>query len=203
MTNTVRVCGALTLLVSLVAVAGCQSPYHADRGALFGGLTGAGVGAIAGDAVGKAGAGTAIGAGIGAITGAAIGQGMDEVEARNRAMIEQQLGAKVFASAVSMGDVVTMSKAGVDDELIVNHIRAHGADTSLAADDLIFLSQQGVSTRVIKAMQTPSVQTVMVQQPVPRPVVVEKHYYRTGPIWGPHCRHHRRPGVSWGVSVGH
>ena len=38
--------GFLTVLLA----AGCNSPYHADRGALFGGLLGAGTGAIVGDA---------------------------------------------------------------------------------------------------------------------------------------------------------
>ena len=194
--------------VALSAV-GCQSPYRADQGALFGGLLGAGTGAIIGDAVGNAGAGAAIGAGLGAITGATVGSELDEIEAQNRAMIAQQLGREVAAGAVTLNDVVTMTEAGVDDELIVNHVRVHGVATPLQSADLIFLQQQGVSTRVIKAMQEPPrrpAQPVVVREAAPPPVIVHEYYYGH-PFWGPPCRahyyyrrHRPRPRVSWGLS---
>jgi len=198
----------LTLLATLSAT-GCRSPYRSDQGALFGGLLGAGTGAIIGDAMGNAGAGAAIGAGVGAISGAAIGDELDQIEAQNRAMIEQQLGRQIAAGAVSTGDVVAMTAAGVDDELIVNHVRAHGAAAPLGTDDVIALHQQGVSTRVIKALQEPPsrpVQPVMVGQPVATPVIIEEHHYGP-PIIAPPCpsrhsyRPRRRPGMNWGISV--
>lgn len=190
------------LLVALLP--GCRSPYRADQGALFGGLLGAGTGAIVGDAVGNAGAGTAIGAGVGALTGAAVGQELDEIEAANRAAIEQKLGRQVSATPVTLDEAVAMTKAGVDDELIVNHIRAHGVACPLQTSDLIFLQNQGVSTRVIKAMQEPPPRPVVVRQSSPPPVVVEEYHYGP-PFWAPPRRHywyrHRcRPGVSWGLS---
>jgi len=189
---------------------GCESPYHTDRGALLGGLGGAGIGALVGNAVGNTGAGAAIGAGVGSLTGAAIGAGLDEVEARNRAMIEAQLGRRVAAGAVTINDVIAMTQARVDEELIVNHIRANGMAAPLQTQDIIMLQQQGVSARVIKAMQEPPLprrETVVVQQP-PRPVIVEEYHY--GPYWGPWWPHYRyhywhhppRPGVSWGISIG-
>ena len=193
------------------STAGCYSPYHADRGALAGGLLGAGTGAIIGDAMGgKAGPGAAIGAGVGAISGGLIGQGMDEVEARNRYMIEQQLGRQVAAGAVTTNDAIAMTQAGVADELIVNHIRAHGVAAPLQAGDLIHLQQQGVSAQVVAAMQAPPQvvqQPVVVQQPAPTPVIVEEYHYAPG--WGPrphygpprHWRPRPRPAVRWGVSV--
>ena len=198
----------LFVLLTLVST-GCQSPYHADRGALFGGLLGAGTGAIVGDALGNAGAGAAIGAGVGALSGAAIGGEMDDMEARNRAMIASQLGREIRAGAVTMDDVIMMSQAGVGDELIVNHIRANGMVSPPGTHDLITLNSQGVSTQVIKAMQepppAPNRETVIVER-APRPVIVEEHHY--GPVWGaPYYGHHhayrRRPhrsGVSWGMS---
>ncbi|MHC4177806.1 MAG: glycine zipper domain-containing protein [Planctomycetota bacterium] len=197
-------------LAIVVSIVGCQSPYRADQGALLGGLLGAGTGAIIGDAVGgKAGPGAAIGAGLGAIGGAAVGSELDEIEAQNRAMIEQQLGQRVAAGAVRLDQVVTMTQAGVDDELIVNHIRAHGVARPLQTDDLIFLQQQGVSTKVIKAMQEPPpppARPVVIHQPAPPPVVVHEYSYGP-PLWGPACypsHHHwrRRPRsrVSWGMS---
>ena len=200
------VLGPMVVLI-LPGVGGCNSPYHADRGALGGGLLGAGLGAIVGDAVGNAGAGTAIGAGMGALTGAAIGQGMDEVEAKNRAMIERQLGRSVVAGAVTIAEVVAMSNAGVDDTLIVNHIRAHGMASPLGSRDLISLKEQGVSTPVIEAMQAPPPRPVVVREPAPTPVIVEQYHYGP-PYWGPppyryypHRYRPRRSGVSWGVSV--
>ena len=48
-----------------------------------------------GHALGNTGAGAAIGAGVGVLSGAAIGAGMDETEARNRALIEAKLGRQV------------------------------------------------------------------------------------------------------------
>lgn len=206
-----RVCQAAAVIVLAAAVSttGCQSPYRADQGALFGGLLGAGTGAIIGDAVGDAGAGTAIGAGIGALTGAAVGSELDQIEAQNRAMIEQQLGRQLAAGAATKDDVMAMSAAGVDDELIINHIRAHGVAAPLQTEEVILLHKQGVSTRVIKTLQDPPPPP---SQPVaagrPQPVIVEEYHYGP-PFPGPPCypRHHRwrprpRPGISWGVSVG-
>src|SRR5437762_5211623 len=106
------------LLVATAASQGCNSPYYADRGALFGGLTGAGVGALVGHATGHTGAGAAIGAGVGALTGAAVGSGLDDIEAKNRAQIEARLGRPVAVGSVSMEEVITMTHAGVADELI-------------------------------------------------------------------------------------
>jgi hypothetical protein len=192
--------------------AGCCSPYHADRGALGGGLLGAGVGALVGNAVGNPGAGAAIGAGVGAVSGAAIGAGMDEVEAKNRAMIEQQLGRQVVAGAVTTDEVINMVNAGVDDQLVINHVRAHGMAAPMSSGDLILLKQQNISPSVIEAMQTspPRVaqRQVVVAQPAVQPVIVEEIHYGA-PCWGPPPYHHYRhpcppprPGVSWGVAVG-
>ncbi len=202
---------AAILVIMLLLLAGgwgCRSPYHADQGALGGGLLGAGMGAIVGNAVGNTAGGAAIGAGMGALTGAVIGQGMDEVEARNRAMIEQQMGRSVVVGSVGMNEVIAMSQAGVDDSLIANHIRSHGMVAPPQSGDLIALKQQGVSAAVIAAMQAPPPQPrQVVVQPAVRPVVVEE--YRYGPdCWEPHYgyypryyRRHRGPRVHW--SIGH
>lgn len=179
-------------LLLLAGASGCRSPYHADRGALGGGLLGAGVGAIVGDAVGNTAGGAVIGAGVGALAGAAIGQGMDDVEAKNRAMIEQQLGRSVATGSVTMDEVIAMSQAGVDDSLVVNHIRSHGMIAPPQSGDLIALKQQGVSAQVIATMQAPPPQPrQVVVQPVTRPVIVEEYHYGPG-YWGPGYGHHHR-----------
>jgi hypothetical protein len=131
---------------------------------------------------------------------------MDEVEARNRAMIEQQMGRRVVAGAVTNDDVIAMTRAGVNEELIINHVRAHGVARPLQAGDLIMLQQQGVSARVIATMQEPP---RVVAQPVPQPVIIEQApppviVAPYDPYWHDPCFHHHRPyrpGVSWGVSV--
>src|SRR5262245_9244443 len=100
-------------LVCLLWASGCASPYRSDQGALAGGLTGAGLGALVGNAVGNTGAGAAIGAGVGALSGAAVGGALDDIEARNRAEIEARLGRPMPPGAVSINDVVSMTRAGV------------------------------------------------------------------------------------------
>jgi len=195
-----------------VVMAGCSSPYHADRGAMVGGLTGAGAGAVVGSTVGHAGAGAAIGAGLGAITGAAGGSEMDQMEARNRAMIAQQMGQQMSAGAGRIDDVVSMTRARVNEDLIVNHISYHGVAAPLQPNDLIYLKQQGGSDRVVQAMQTtpprplqpvPAPQPVLVQ-PSPTPVVVQEYWdpwYPRGYYYYGHPCHPRPTGVSWGISV--
>jgi hypothetical protein len=209
----------------LIVLAGCRSPYYADQGALVGGLGGAGVGAIVGNAVGNTGAGALIGAGAGALGGAMVGNALDDVEARNRAQIAQQMAAVNMqppVGAVTANDAVQMTRAGVTPELIVNHIRANGTVGPLQSADVIYLSQQGVHPDVIGAMQNPPARMaaapvamapgavmapgpVIVEHVAPAPVIVEEHFYGP-PRYLHHHHHHRRhhpPGVSWGVSVSH
>ena len=194
-------------LLGLLLLVGCQSPYHADRGALFGGLTGAGVGAVVGNAVGSPAAGALIGAGVGTVTGAAVGGSLDEIEARNRAEIARQMGSQIRPGVVSMADVVNMNHAGVSEQLIITHIQHNGMASPVTSSDLITLKQQGVPDSVIQAMQAPPPpQRVAVAQGPP--VIVQEHYYGGpyyyGPYWRPHYgyhHYHRGPRTSFGVSV--
>jgi len=194
---------------ALVPLLGCQSPYYADRGALAGGLTGAGVGALIGDAVGETAGGAAIGAGIGALTGGAIGGALDDIEARNRAEIASQLGRPVAQGQATVGEVVAMSRAGVDPRLIVNYVNNSGMAQVVTAQDVIYLTQQGVSPDVIQSMQTPRVAQAppAVIAPPPGPVIIEEYHYGRPYYPPPHFHyfhhHHRRhhgPRVGWGIS---
>jgi hypothetical protein len=195
-------------LMLTASFAGCASPYHQDRGALFGGLTGAGVGALVGNAVGEPLAGAAIGAGVGAITGAAVGQSLDDIEARNRAQIEAQIGRRLAAGSVTVEDVIAMTRSGVDEQIILNHVRVNGSAKQLQPADLIYLQNSGVSSAVILAMQQPPIRPANASQPV---VVEEIHHYDPwgppyyGPSFGYHHHHgprwHRRPRMGWGFSI--
>lgn len=147
--------GLALAAVAALLTAGCASPYYADRGAAFGGVTGAGVGALVGSAVDHPVAGALVGAGVGAVSGAAVGRGMDDIEARNRAAIAASLGRQVPAGAVAFDDVIAMTQAGVNEDVIVNHIRYNGVQRPPQTGDLIALQRANVSPRVIAALQTP------------------------------------------------
>ena len=209
----------LSTLCLPAAFCGCASPYHADRGAAFGGVAGAGLGAIVGAAVGDPLAGAAIGAGAGAITGAAVGSSLDGIEARNQAEIAARLGRPVPAGATTMGDVVAMTQAGVDEPIIISHIHSRGVAQALQPADLIYLKNSGVSPAVIQAMQNPPAPAMIAQGPppvAPVPVIVEEHYYdpwgpppppywhhHHHPRWHRHRHRHHGPDVSWGISFSH
>lgn len=197
------------MIVAALAAAGCRSPYRSDQGALLGGVGGAGLGAIVGHQVGHTGAGAAIGGLAGAVTGAVIGDQIDDIEARNRAEIEARIGRPVAAGAVAPEDVMEMSRAGVHEQVLVDYIRARGSARPLSTDDIIRLTQSGVSPRVINALQQPPApRTTQVVPASSERVIVQEHYYSPGPCWGPpvfyHHHHHRRPprpGYSVGLSL--
>jgi hypothetical protein len=122
-------------------------------------------------------------------------------------LIEQQLGQKINAAAVSPRDVITMTQAGVGEELIITHVQVHGVVAPPSAQQIIELKQAGVSDRVIQALQTarpPQVVAGPPGAPVAAPVIVEEHYfgprpYYWHPWWG---GYRRRPGWSVGVGFG-
>jgi hypothetical protein len=184
-----------------VAAAGCQSPYYADRGALAGGLVGTGVGALVGNAVGKTGPGALIGAGVGALTGTAIGSAMDDIEARNRAEIAAQLGRPVAAGHATIDEVVAMNRAGVSPPLIVNYVNNSGMAQPVTAQDVIVLTQQGVPSDVIQAMQTPRVALAptAILDPPPGPVIIEEPPFPP-PVFYHHHHCHPGPRFGWGIS---
>jgi hypothetical protein len=196
-------------LAACSSITGCRSPYYADRGAGIGALAGAGAGALIGDATGgNAGSGALIGAGLGALTGAAVGTEMDVLAAQNRAQIAAQMGRQVQAGAANVQEVIAMSRAGVDPRLIQNYVRTSGVVAPLAASDVIYLHEQGVSTDVIQVMQNPPVASPLMVTSRP-PVIVEEHYYGQPacyrPHFGYHHGHHRRRGrghSTFGFSIG-
>lgn len=185
MTHRFEFCGWIAL--ATFAAAGCASPYYADRGALAGGLGGAGVGALIGEATGNAGPGAIIGAGVGALGGGLVGGALDDVEARNQAQIAAATAQPAIPPGVSLNDVLGMTRSGVDEDLIVNHIRANGVARPLQASELVALQQQGVSKKIIEAMQTsppPQITrgvggTMIV--PAPAPVIVGDYFYPVPP----------------------
>src|SRR5579885_3517570 len=184
---------SVVALVVVCSLAGCQSPYYADRGAAYGGIGGAGVGALVGAATHHPLAGALIGSGVGAASGALVGGALDDIDAKNRAQIAAHTGRNLPPGGVQVPDVLAMTRSGVDEELVVNHIRANGMAQPLQAGDLIALQQQGVSKNIITAMQTTPPRGAAVAQPMmvsPQPV----YYYS--------AREVVYPAPSVGVAVG-
>lgn len=176
---------------------GCKSPYYADQGALAGGVGGAGLGALIGSASGHTGAGAVIGAAAGALTGGAVGGALDDIDAKNHAQIAA--ATRHPPTAVSVNDVVAMSRSGIDEQLIVNQLSANGLQRPLQSNDVIYLQQNGVNPRVIGVMQQ-----TRVAAPAAPPVIVADPYYGPG-YWGPgpgYYHPYYGPHVAWAVGVG-
>ncbi len=198
-----RWCAPLLLIAA--ASCGCRSPYYQDRGTAVGGLGGAGIGALVGSSSGHAGTGALIGAGVGALAGNVVGGALDDVEARNRAQIAATMGRPVAAGAATPAEVVAMSRAGVNPQLIVNYINTSGVAQPIGPQDVIYLTQQGVPPAVIQAMQTPRVAqapAVVLPGPPPGPVIIEDAYYGPPPFYPAPCCGPGPcgPRVGWGIS---
>jgi uncharacterized protein YcfJ len=167
-----------------------------QRGVAVGGLTGAIAGGLIGDNNGEAGAGAAIGGVIGAVTGGLLGSASDkEAEYRRQQSINQQYQQQLAyrQAAVSTGDVVSMTRSGLSETVIINQINQRGVQAKLQVPDIIALHEQGVSEQVITAMQgAPTGPTRVASRtnvyasgpplrvvPTPivtRPVIVQEHY---------------------------
>ena len=197
---------------------------HTGPGALLGGVAGA----LAGAAIGKnnhsTAAGALIGGAAGVVTGAAVGGVMDEKERARAYQYQQQQyqqqQAIRMAHAVSIPDVLAMTRSGVSDEVIINQIRRNGMERKVDTSDVITLHKERVSDAVLAAMQQSAgpavVSTLQPVQPVPvysRPVIVEEYRYAPPPpyyrgYYGPqyYGPHYYRPAppppaAHWGISV--
>ena len=203
MNHSVRTLLLLAALTS-IGLGGCATQRRTD-GAVFGGAAGTGVGAIVGHQLGNTGAGAVIGGIVGAVTGNAIGGSLDEIEARNRAEIEARLGRPPRPGAVSVGDVVEMSKHGVSSSTIIRHIQVRGTTGPMETADILTMNDAGVDDAVQQAMMNPPSppRKVVRREVITRPVIVERHY----PVYhhphydyhhdNHHHRRHHRTGVSF------
>ncbi len=175
----------LAICALAASLLGCQSPYASDRLAGAGALLGAGTGAIIGSHGGHAAEGALIGAAVGGVGGAVTGNAIDNAEARNRAVIESRMGRPLSAGAVTLDDIVAMTRSGVPEEVIVSHLESRGMAQPVTPNDSIIMQQQGVSPRVQLAAQR--IRGPVVVRGGPPPVVVADPYY------GPPCYYYPRP----------
>lgn len=164
-----------------------NSRVSQQRGATLGGLAGAVAGGIIGDNNGEAGAGAAIGGVLGAVAGGLLGNAADreaELQSQRQAYAATQQQATIVQSAVSIEDVIQMSRSGLSDNVIMGQIQTRGVVTVPNVSDIIAMHQQGVSETVITAMQRGTSGPSIAQPPatiarpvVPSPVIVEEHHY--------------------------
>ncbi len=172
------------LLLPAVFTAGCAS--NTETGA----LTGAGLGGLGGALIGSAAhaplAGAAIGAAAGALTGAAIGNSEDKREARAQA---HAVAASIQAQQDGMNEIARMTSQHVADDIIINYVRTGPIVYNLAANQIEWLKQNGVSDAVIREMQNTLLR-------VPGRVYVE------GPVYGPPVVVADPPPVAVGVGFG-
>jgi outer membrane lipoprotein SlyB len=180
------------VLVGFVGQSHAQS--HARDGATVGGLTGAVIGGIIGHQNDETPEGILIGGAVGAIAGGLIGDAHDQQMAREHAyrqqLWQQQQAYQAYRQptrrAVSNADVVQMTRNGLSQSVIINHIQSNGIERRLDVNDIISLHQQGVGEPVITAMQRAPVRT-----PLPAPPTVLE--YRPPVIVSEHCPHHHAP----------
>jgi hypothetical protein len=106
-----------------------------------------------------------------------------------------------------------MSRSGLSEAVIINHIQANGVRQELQVADVIRLHENGVSQQVITAMQRPRttsiVPTTVAQAPVYQtapPIIVEQYvtpryvtpryvYPTPAPYYNSHHHYHQSPGV--------
>jgi outer membrane lipoprotein SlyB len=134
----------LILCIGLILLGtGCQSnKSRVAEGSVIGGVLGAAAGAGIGSLSGNAGAGAGIGAAVGAIGGGLIGS-----------QIEKKPGQDANPNQMTLQQVIDLVKQGTGDDIIIEKLRATNSKFSLSAAQISSLKQQGVSQKVIEAMQ--------------------------------------------------
>jgi hypothetical protein len=141
---------AVAVLIVSVSGMGCRTASHADRGSLVGSGLGAATGAIIGHQNGRTAQGAVLGAAAGAITGGLIGDAQDAREERDAAIAQLH---QAELQAMTNGDLIKMTQAGISPDLIVSTVRDRGGRFDLSPDQIIYLKQSGVSDPVIQAIQ--------------------------------------------------
>jgi hypothetical protein len=172
--------------------------YHNDTasGTFMGGALGAVTGAIIGGKKDR-GEGALIGAGVGALTGNLMGRAKDRADehrAAAGAAVTAHANQQAAAMAISNYDLVSMTRAGVSEDVIISTMRSRGARLDLSPNALISLKQSGVADRVLLAAQEMNNGPAIVYG-APRPAVVVHEVPRTVIVrpspWRHYHYHHR------------
>ncbi len=132
-------------LVFAVALVGCATnKTRVAEGAAIGGVLGGVAGGVIGNQSGSSVGGGLIGAAVGAAAGALVGAQIDKPKtAENTTAV----------AALTTKDIVDMVKQKVSDDDIIAKIKATNTKLVLAVDEISALQKDGVSERVIEALQ--------------------------------------------------
>lgn len=136
----------LGVIIAATVITGCET--KTQTGALVGGGIGAGTGAIIGG-----GQGALIGGAVGVIGGALIGSSLDD---QDRESVQQQnprtLKRVDNGEELSVHDIISLHKAGVQDAKIIELIQKTGSRYNLTTYKIERLKNAGVSDTVINYM---------------------------------------------------
>lgn len=139
----------------MLFVTACQNAQtRAGEGALLGGVLGAAAGGVIGHQSHHGGEGAAIGAAAGALTGAIVGSQMPKQGQKPQpAGQPAQEGKTVNPNQMSIQQITELARQGVHEDVIIDKIRLTNSRFQLTAEDINYLKQNGVSQKVINAMQ--------------------------------------------------
>jgi len=142
-----RMCALIFCAGLILLGAGCETnKTRVAEGSVIGGVLGAAAGAGLGSLSGNAGAGAGIGAAVGVLGGGLIGSQMEKKPAN----VEGQAAS---STQMTTQQVVDLARQGVSDDAIIEKIRLSNSRFSLSPAQVNNLKQQGVSQKVIDAMQ--------------------------------------------------
>lgn len=137
------------LSIIFLSLAGCaENKTRIGEGTAIGGILGAAAGGIIGHQTGDDGAGVLIGGAIGAAGGAAVGAQIPKEQPQAR--YSQPV---VPINQVTMQQIVDWSAQGLPGDEIISRIRTTHSSYALTPEDISYLRRNGVSQRVIEAMQ--------------------------------------------------
>jgi hypothetical protein len=140
---------AYTLVLS-----GCaENQTKVGEGAALGGIMGAVLGGVVGhQQKGNRDLGGAlIGGALGAAAGGVVGAQMPNENAAPKRRVVQ--GDSEPISQITMRQIVDWTQQGLSGDKIIQRISTTGSTYALTADDIGYLRKEGVSQRVIEAMQ--------------------------------------------------
>lgn len=151
----VRIVSVCVVIALSLSPAFATGQTNTQRGAVTGGAAGAVIGGIIGHQNDETPEGALIGGAIGAIAGGLLGNQQDQLNYQHYQQQQQyqQRRAIAFQRGVSSADVVNMSHSGVGSSVMINQIQINGVQKHLSVNEIIALSQQGVDSTVIDAMQ--------------------------------------------------
>ncbi len=204
---------SLVVVGSLTSFANAQSQTR--EGAALGGIAGAVIGGIVGHQNDEVAEGALIGGAVGAIAGGVVGNARQKAQQQQiysqpapvyRSTVQQRTAVPYYTTTttttpvvagrkpVSIADVITMARSGVNDAVIINLIHTNGVANNPEVNEVVLLTQQGVSSSVITAMQQAAVgqpTTVTTYTAEPAPVIIEERpVIVTRPVYSPPVYYH-------------